>query len=133
MAASDVSVGLGDDASFQVTIKNRRLSHYNSDSGAETTKVSAEDFNLLKVLGKGSFGKVMLVRKKSDGPDGELFAMKTLQKAMLLKRNQLEHTKTERNVLKEFHHPFMVNMRYAFQTQNKLFMVLEYVPCCCCC
>lgn len=50
------------------------------------TKVSVEDFDLLKVLGKGSFGKVMMVRKKDTKA---IFAMKTLRKAALIKRNQV--------------------------------------------
>jgi len=67
------------------------------------------------VLGRGSFGKVMLCRKKDEGPEGELYAMKTLRKQALVKRNQLEHTATERNILQNIQHPFLVNMRFAFQ------------------
>jgi len=83
-----------------------------------------EDFKLLKVLGKGSYGKVMLVQHK-DRPD-EVFAMKALQKEYLAKRNQVEHTKTERSVLESVSHPFIVNLHFAFQTPKKLYMVLEY-------
>lgn len=50
------------------------------------TKVTIEDFDLLKVLGKGSFGKVMMVRKKDTK---KIYAMKTLRKAALIKRNQV--------------------------------------------
>merc|ERR1719409_2021283 len=56
-------------------------------------KLGLDDFDLLKVLGKGSFGKVMLAKKKDSG---KIYAMKTLRKAALIKRNQLEHTATER-------------------------------------
>ena len=88
-------------------------------------KICIDDFQLLKVLGKGSFGKVMMVRKK--GGDGTLFAMKTLRKAALIKRNQLLHTATERNILQNIQHPFLVNLIYAFQTEDKLYMVLDYM------
>jgi len=88
-------------------------------------KICIDDFELLKVLGKGSFGKVMMVRKK--GGDGTLFAMKTLRKAALIKRNQLLHTATERNILQNIQHPFLVNLIYAFQTEDKLYMVLDYM------
>lgn len=85
--------------------------------------VRLEDFHLLKVIGKGSFGKVMLVRKIDTG---DVFAMKVLSKDHVVKRNQVEHTKTERNVLEYIRHPFIVSLRYAFQTKNKLYFVLDY-------
>jgi serum/glucocorticoid-regulated kinase 2 len=78
------------------------------------------------VLGKGSFGKVMLVRKKDD-TGGTLYAMKTLRKAALLKRNQVAHTATERYILQNIHCPFLVHLVYAFQTTDKLYMVLDYM------
>ena len=88
-------------------------------------KICIDDFQLLKVLGKGSFGKVMMVRKK--GGDGTLFAMKTLRKAALINRNQQLPTATERNILQNIQHPFLVNLIYAFQTEDKLYMVLDYM------
>lgn len=87
------------------------------------SKVGLKDFTLLKVIGRGSFGKVLLVRKKDDGL---LYAMKVLSKLNVLKRNQLEHTKTERNVLEFIHHPFIVSLRFAFQTNANLYLVLDY-------
>mmetsp|Transcript_8208 Transcript_8208/g.24166 ORF Transcript_8208/g.24166 Transcript_8208/m.24166 type:complete len:328 (-) Transcript_8208:468-1451(-) len=83
-----------------------------------------EDFALVKVLGKGSYGKVMLVRSKDDA----LYAMKMLRKENVIKRNQVEHTKTERAVLEAVSHPFIVTLHYAFQTPKKLYMVMEYCP-----
>jgi len=81
-----------------------------------------DDFQLLKVIGKGSYGKVMLVRHS----DGTSYAMKMLRKEHIVKRNQVEHTKTERNVLEAVSHPFIVNLHYAFQTPTKLYFVLEF-------
>ena len=89
-------------------------------------KLTIDDFELLKVLGKGSFGKVMLVRKKNE-KDNTLYAMKTLRKAALVKRNQLAHTSTERFILQNIHNPFLVHLVYAFQTPDKLYMVLDYM------
>merc|ERR1719450_1879839 len=83
-----------------------------------------DDFTLLKVIGKGSYGKVMLVQHKNN----EVFAMKMLRKENIVKRNQVEHTKTERNVLEAVSHPFIVTLHYAFQTPKKLYFVLEYCP-----
>ena len=82
-----------------------------------------EDFELMRVIGKGSFGKVTLVRKKTDG---KLYAMKVLAKQNIIKRKQVEHTKTERNVLGKLNHPFIVKLHYAFQTDIKLYFVLDY-------
>eukprot|EP00928_Gymnodinium_smaydae_P062554 TRINITY_DN46392_c0_g1_i1.p1 TRINITY_DN46392_c0_g1~~TRINITY_DN46392_c0_g1_i1.p1 ORF type:complete len:477 (+),score=105.17 TRINITY_DN46392_c0_g1_i1:92-1522(+) len=93
---------------------------------APSHKVTLEDFTLLKVVGKGGYGKVMLVSQK--GEEGKVFAMKALQKENLVKRNQVVHTKTERVVLETTDHPFIVRLYYAFQTPGKLFFVLEYCP-----
>ena len=69
----------------------------------------------------------MLCRKKDEGPDGTLYAMKTLRKRDLIKRNQLGHTQAERRILQEVRHPFLVHIVFAFQTDDKLYMVLEYM------
>merc|ERR1719282_350373 len=78
----------------------------------------------MKVIGKGSYGKVMLVHHKDDS--NTVFAMKMLRKENVVKRNQVEHTKAERNVLEAVSHPFIVTLHYAFQTPKKLYFVLEY-------
>jgi tRNA A-37 threonylcarbamoyl transferase component Bud32 len=91
--------------------------------GGGRAKISLEDFELVRVIGKGSFGKVTLVRKKSDS---RLYAMKVLAKQNIIKRKQVEHTRTERNVLGKLNHPFIVKLHYAFQTEAKLYFVLDY-------
>lgn len=68
----------------------------------------------------------MLVKKKDDS-SGTLYAMKTLRKAALIKRNQLAHTGTERYILQNIHCPFLVHLVFAFQTTDKLYMVLDYM------
>ena len=91
--------------------------------------VSMKDFDLLKVLGTGAYGKVFLVRKIR-GPDrGHLYAMKVLKKANIVqKKKTTEHTRTERQVLETVRQaPFLVTMHYAFQTPAKLHLVLDYV------
>jgi len=70
-----------------------------------------------------SQGKVMQVRKKDSG---KIFAMKVLKKAQLVARKQVAHTKTERKVLEDISHPFISSLKYAFQTDTKLYMILEY-------
>ncbi len=91
------------------------------------TRLTLTDFELIRVIGKGSFGKVMLVRKKDSM---NLYAMKVLNKSNVVKRKQVEHTRTERRVLGRTNHPFIVTLHYAFQTSDKLFFVLgELVSC----
>lgn len=70
-----------------------------------------------------STAKVTLVRKKTDK---KLYAMKVLNKADIVKRKQVEHTRTERRVLGTINHPFIVRLHFAFQTEEKLYFVLDY-------
>lgn len=90
---------------------------------SQKPKVCVDDFALIKVIGKGSFGKVTLVRKTSDS---KLYAMKVLSKPNIVRRKQVEHTRTERRVLGTINHPNIVKLHYAFQTKEKLYFVLDY-------
>ena len=90
---------------------------------AAREKVHLKDFELIKVVGKGSFGKVLQVLKKDTG---DVFALKILTKTNIIRRNQVEHTKTERSVLGKIDHPFIVGMKYAFQDPEELYFVLDY-------
>ncbi len=85
------------------------------------------DFEIRRVIGKGSYGKVLLVR---DRHNSNMYAMKMLRKDMVQKRNQVEHTKTERNVLEAVAgmHPFIVSLFCSIQTAKKLYFVMEYCP-----
>ena len=87
-------------------------------------KVGLIDFEEISMIGKGNFGLVKLVRRKASQ---KLYAMKVLSKEQVIKRKDVEHTRTERNVLRRIRHPFVVQLRYAFQTGNKLYMVMDYV------
>merc|ERR1719410_180383 len=86
-------------------------------------KLTVNDFEFLKVVGKGSFGKVMMVRKRDDQ---KIYAMKVLKKKALVKRKQVIHTQTERRVLSGIDNPFIVSLRYAFQSEAKLYMILDF-------
>lgn len=87
-------------------------------------KVTKDDFELLTVIGKGSFGKVMQVKKKDDG---KIYAMKVLRKEAIIARKQVAHTRAEKSILQKIQHPFIVSLHYAFQTKDKLYMILDYV------
>lgn len=88
-------------------------------------KMSANDFEPLLCLGKGSFGTVLLVRHL---PTGKLYAQKQFQKASITVHKKLvEQTKTERMILESVsRHPFVVKLFYAFQDHEKLYLILEY-------
>uniref|UniRef100_A0A3B4AMH8 Uncharacterized protein n=1 Tax=Periophthalmus magnuspinnatus TaxID=409849 RepID=A0A3B4AMH8_9GOBI len=83
------------------------------------------DFDFLTVIGKGTFGKVLLAKHKDDG---KFYAVKVLQKKVILKKKEQKNIMAERNVLlKSLKHPFLVRLHYSFQTPEKLYFVLDYV------
>lgn len=98
-----------------------------ADGGVNS--LGLNDFEVLETLGSGAFGKVLLVRLLGGGGDhGELFAMKVLKKNEVIRRNQVEHTLTERAVMETIAHPFIVPLRFSFQSKSRLFMVSEFCP-----
>lgn len=105
-------------------------------------KISLDDFKLLKVIGRGSFGKVYLVRKKDDGLP---YAMKILRKDQLIKKNLLVKTQgkqqkfmnfnqklffcdiAERDILEKIKNPYIVGLHYAFQSETKLYFFIDFL------
>ena len=87
-------------------------------------KVDLDSFRLLRVIGRGAYGKVFLVEQK-DG--SHLYAMKVLKKATIVVHGkEHEHTMNERSILQAVRHPFIVKLYYAFQTKAKLYLLLSY-------
>merc|ERR1719336_2833590 len=86
-------------------------------------KIGPDDFDFLSVIDRGSFGKGMQVRHKTNK---NIYAMKILRKKAIVARNQVEHTKSERKILQALQHPFLMKLRFAFQTDSKLYFVLDY-------
>lgn len=87
-------------------------------------KLSIDQFELLKVIGKGSFGKVFQVRKKDTK---RIYALKTIQKAKIISRSEVTHTLAERSVLSQINNPFIVPLKFSFQSPEKLYFVLAFV------
>ena len=94
-------------------------------SKASHTGVSLSDFELGRVLGRGSFGTVALATKTSTG---ETYAMKSLSKRMLIAVRQTDSAMLEREILRRPSHPFIVRMYYAFTSETCLHLVLDYLP-----
>ncbi|XP_069163555.1 cAMP-dependent protein kinase catalytic subunit 1 isoform X1 [Procambarus clarkii] len=84
-----------------------------------------DDFERLKTLGTGSFGRVMLVQHKATK---EYYAMKILDKQKVVKLKQVEHTLNEKRILQAITFPFLVSLEFHFKDNTNLYMVLEYVP-----
>ncbi|OJA14991.1 hypothetical protein AZE42_04316 [Rhizopogon vesiculosus] len=89
------------------------------------TKIRLADFRTIKVIGKGAFGEVRLVQKVDTG---KVYAMKTLQKAEMLKRDQLAHIRAERDLLAESTSPWVVQLFYSFQDPLYLYLIMEFLP-----
>ncbi|TMS35805.1 hypothetical protein L596_003122 [Steinernema carpocapsae] len=85
---------------------------------------SLDDFDRIKTLGTGSFGRVMLVKHKQKG---SYYAMKILDKQKVVRLKQVEHTLNEKRILQAIEFPFLVNMEYSFKDNSNLYMVLEFI------
>lgn len=87
-------------------------------------KRTANDFERLKVLGTGAYGKVMLVRDKTNG---KLYAQKQLKKAsIVIEQKMIDQTMSERQILEAVRHPYIVKLHYAIQDSHKLYLILQY-------
>ncbi|VDP68371.1 unnamed protein product [Echinostoma caproni] len=85
---------------------------------------SLDQFDRLKTLGTGSFGRVMLVRHKQNQ---KYYAMKILEKQKVVKLKQVEHTLNEKTILQAINFPFLVSMEFSFKDNTNLYMVLDFV------
>jgi len=80
-------------------------------------------FDVLKVIGRGTFGKVILVRNKYDQ---SLLAIKCIKKHQIIKNKNIENIKNEKRILEKIEHPFIISLRYTFQNKEKIFMAFDY-------
>lgn len=90
----------------------------------KSTPASLDDFDRLKTLGTGSFGRVMLVQHKSSK---EYFAMKILDKQKIVKLKQVEHTLNEKKILNCIRFPFLVGLKFHFKDTSNLYMLMDFV------
>ncbi|KAL4184903.1 hypothetical protein AMTRI_Chr10g227920 [Amborella trichopoda] len=87
-------------------------------------RMGPHDFEILRVLGRGAFGKVFQVREKQSS---NVYAMKVMRKDVIIKKNHVEYMKAERDILTKVVHPFIVQLRYSFQTKSKLYLILDFI------
>jgi serine/threonine protein kinase len=90
----------------------------------KSNKPSLKDFEILKPISKGAYGKVFLAVKKKTG---DLYAIKVINKEDLRHKNKVQHIKSERDILAHTQHAFVVKFYYSFQTKENLYMVMEYL------
>jgi serine/threonine protein kinase len=90
-------------------------------------RIGLDHFNFLAVLGKGNFGKVMLAETKSTK---QLYAIKVLKKEFIIENDEVESVRSEKRVLliaNKERHPFLVNLHACFQTETRVYFVMEYI------
>jgi len=109
--------------------KQAEIEHFLQESAtlrqqrAARNKIQISDFQILKIIGKGAFGEVRIVKHKTTN---DIFAMKTMEKKMMTSKNQLGHLVAERDIMVEADIPWLVKLFYAFQDQTFLYLVMEY-------
>ncbi|PBP22542.1 cAMP-dependent protein kinase catalytic subunit [Diplocarpon rosae] len=112
----DTDSGLPGEIYVEVTFQRTEKKHYGPD-----------DFQILKLIGKGTFGQVYQVRKKDTK---RIYAMKVLQKKVIVQKKEVAHTVGERNILVRTamaDSPFIVGLKFSFQTPTDLYLVTDYM------
>jgi len=91
---------------------------------AREKKLTFSDFQTVKIIGRGAFGEVRLVRKKDDE---KLYALKKMKKAKLLKNDQVAYARQERDLMTMADNEWIVNLQFSFQDPQYLYLVMEYL------
>jgi serine/threonine protein kinase len=117
------------DEKISASILDKELGSESSTSLPTRFSSSAKLFppsisKMIQLVGKGAFGKVMLVKYLENN---KIYGIKILKKEEIIKKNQVNHTKTERFLLEKLNHPFIAKLKYAFQDDQKLYLVTEFI------
>lgn len=108
--------------------KNRRIQQHikqeNRYLRLRRARLCADDFDVIKVIGRGAYGEVCLVQKKDNG---KIYAMKTMLKSKI-GENDLAHVTSERDVMADSDSPWVVELFYSFQDATKLYLIMEFLP-----
>ena len=112
----------GSDGNENTDVTMKKETNLSDRDNGNATRI--EEFEILKLLGKGAYGKVYQVRKVVGSNTGRIFAMKAINKSSIVSsQTDLRHTKSERDVLVTVDHPFIVQLHYAFETKRRLYLV----------
>ncbi len=88
-------------------------------------RVSKSDFESLAIIGRGAFGEVRLVLQESTG---EVWAIKSMLKSVMIQKTQVHHVLAEKDVLSLADNPWLVKLQYSFQDDSNLYLVMEFLP-----
>ena len=119
---------LSDKGLEESVINERRNQHAAKETEflrLKRSRLGVDDFEPIKVIGKGAFGEVRLVQKVDTG---HVYAMKILRKADMVEKEQVAHVRAERDILVEADHQWVVKMFYSFQDPANLYLVMEFLP-----
>jgi len=106
--------------------KERQQQHESSYKKMISQRRFVKEFTKIVTIGRGAFGEVRLVKEKGSS---QIYAMKILKKAEMVKRNQVSHVRAERNILSLSEgNPWMVELHCSFQDDDFLYLVMEYLP-----
>ncbi|PRP84407.1 hypothetical protein PROFUN_08087 [Planoprotostelium fungivorum] len=103
--------------------KNNSITSPEETPPQKKSEGNISDYEMLKPISRGAFGRVYLARRKRTG---DLYAMKVLKKSDMVRKNMVDHVIAERNILAQTKNPFVVKLFYAFQSETNLFLVMEF-------
>ncbi|PVV02776.1 hypothetical protein BB560_002760, partial [Smittium megazygosporum] len=109
--------------------KQRLLTELGNKEGnylrLKRTRLGVQDFQTVKIIGRGAFGEVRLVQQRDSG---KIYAMKVLRKADMIEKDQLAHVRAERDVLAESDSQWVVQLYFSFQDESRLYLIMEFLP-----
>ncbi|KAH0472177.1 MAG: uncharacterized protein KVP18_001167 [Porospora cf. gigantea A] len=120
--SEELHVWVVDKATFLSIMEGPMLSHLEERIRLQDTQVEVKDLTLMGVVGEGTFGVVRLVRHKRTGHH---YALKAVSRSVVVKLNQQEHIRTEREILAENDHPFIIKLVRTFKDANFLYFLTE--------
>jgi len=108
----------------QAETETRAPAGFEKNEKTESKKIGLDDFTQLKVIGRGGFGRVLLVKKRDTE---KVYAMKVLKKRLIAQRGEVVHTRTEKSVLAKLDHPFLAKLHWSFQTEENLYFIMDFI------
>ena len=112
--------------SYRTSVIKNKYQRCNSNPTrkVKSKKAKLEDFNFIRLIGVGSYGKVYVASKNSND---KLYAIKIINKNKINTKIQKKRIKTERNLLANINHPFIMKLSYAFQTKQSLYFITKFM------